>query len=449
MKQITTFLILFLCVGSLIAQQNQNEILQNYSSGAYTVYKVTAKKKFEKVKKAWPIEITKNGGAITQVLVKRSGILDENFEADVPGYPAYYGFNVYRLSFLKNFAAYYEWNGKQEAKIKYVFVKQGSSFSKSWEDTNQEVAAYAIEIFASQTNARADVKKEKVALAEADRKTNSLEGKAVSKIEIVLVNNPSKVAHFSKAIDYGVVATLKDGSQTKTPNLGGKLPWSDFETNNIGCSNTQERVRVEEDAAKIPNDEVLIKVISKYHPALKAQKALPTTNDLSLQVSRNGFRGSERHTATKTAVFGASQRGGNGHTLTVKVTAIKHKKNETTLHKIEVYDESEGKTIARYKLTPETALIINANGGNGQWGSDGTSNAFPNGDKGGAGGNGGNITIIKDPSVKNITITVHNKGGNGGAGGKRFNLNGSSGSKGNAGANGKTTTQTKAVTINF
>ena len=56
------------------------------------------------------------------------------------------------------------------------------------------------------------------------------------------------MGHFSEAIQYGVVATLKDGSQLKSPNLGGQIPWSDFKLDHKGCSNTVDEVRVDEDA---------------------------------------------------------------------------------------------------------------------------------------------------------------------------------------------------------
>ncbi|MDC8005186.1 hypothetical protein POV27_14080 [Aureisphaera galaxeae] len=449
MKKSILFLLLAMCFGIAKAQQNQNEILQQYASGKYAVYKVNAKKKFEKVKKTWPLEISSEGGQASKVLVKRSGILDENFEVDVPGYPAYFGYKNYRLTFLKNYAAYYEWNGKQQAKVKYIFVKEGGSFGKSFTDTNTEIASYAKAIFANQSSARADVKKEKKALAEAERQANSLEGKSVAKIEVEWINPPQKISHFSKSIDFGIVATLKDGSQLKTPNLGGKLPWSDFEFSNVGCSNTTERVNVEEDASKIPNDKVVVRATSRYHPSLKAQKSLATTNDISIQVSRNGFYGADRARATGMATVGASQRGGNGHSLTVKVKGGKNKQTGMPMNKIQIYDESERKVIARYKLSPATQLILNVNGGKGQWGSDGSSASFPNGDDGGNGGNGGTITILKDPSVTSMNITVNNKGGAGGAGGKRYNVNGTSGSTGRSGSTGSNTTKTQSVTLDF
>lgn len=443
----TLVLLLVFITGN--GQESQNSILSKFESGKYTVYKLNSKKKFEKVKKAWPVEINKAGDQVSSVLVKRAGILDELFEADVLGYPAYFAFKTFRVSFINDYAVYYEWNGKQEATTKYILVKPGGSFSGKPETVNKEVANYATATFKNQTGARANVKEQKAELAETERKINSLEGKAVSKIEIQLVSNPSKVAHFSDAIQYGVIATLKDGSILKTPNLGGKIPWEDFKLSHIGSSNTIDEVRLDEDASKFPNDQIVLKVTSKYHPSLKATKSINTTNNVSIQVSQNGFYGADRAKATNRATFGASQRGGDGHNLTIKVKTVKHKQTGAPLNKIEVYDDTKQKLISQYKLTPDTQLIINSNGGNGQWGSDGTSTSFPNGDNGGNGGNGGTVTIIKDSSVSTFNVTVNNNGGKGGKGGKRHNINGTTGSQGATGSKGNTNNQTKSISLKF
>lgn len=451
MKNIINYLILSICFGIFTsnAQESQSTILKNFESGNYSVYKLNDKKKFEKIKKTWPVEITKQGDNVSKVLVKRAGILDELFEADVPGYPAYFAFKNFRLSFINDYGVYYEWNGKQQATTKYILVKPGGSFSGNPETINKNIAAYATATFKNQTGARANVKEAKAEIAEAERKINSIEGKDVTKIEIQLISKPSKVAHFSEAIKYGIVATLKDGSQLKTSNLGGKIPWEDFTLSNKGCSNTIDEVRVEENASKIPNDEIVIQVASKYNASLKDSKSISTTNDVSIQVNRSGFYGADRAKATNTATFGASQRGGNGHKLTIKVKTVKHKQTGVSINKIEIYDETKGELIAQYKLTPSTELIINSNGGKGQWGSDGSSNSFPNGDNGGNGGDGGDVTIIKDPSVSKINITVNNKGGKGGSGGKKHNLNGTTGNVGATGSNGNTNTQTQSVSLKF
>ncbi|MBV1924508.1 MAG: hypothetical protein KUG68_10830 [Flavobacteriaceae bacterium] len=451
MKYIKHFsaLVMLLAFMTSIGQESQNTILSKFESGKYTVYKLNSKKKFEKVKKAWPVEINKTGDQVTSILIKRAGILDELFEADVPGYPAYFAFKLFRVSFINDYAVYYEWNGKQEAKTKYILVKPGGSFSGNFETINKNVANYATATFKNQTGARANVKEQKAELAEAERKINSLEGKAVSKIEIQLVSNPSKVAHFSDAIQYGIVATLKDGSVLKTPNLGGKIPWEDFTLSHEGSSNTIDEVRMEEDASKVPNDQIVLNAAVKYQTSIKASKSISTTNDVSIRVSQNGFYGADRAKATKRATFGASQRGGDGDQLLIKVKTVKHKQTGAPLNKIEIYNETDRKLIAQYKLTPSTVLTINSNGGKGQWGSDGTSNSFPNGDNGGNGGNGGNVTIVKDPSVSTLNITVNNNGGKGGKGGKRHNINGTSGSVGSTGNNGTTNNQTKSVSLKF
>jgi len=451
MKNFFNYLILSICIGVFTsnAQESQNTILKNFETGNYTVYKINTKKKFEKVKKTWPVEITKNGGNVSKVLVKRAGILDELFEADVPGFPAYFAFKTFRISFMKDYAVYYEWNGKQEAKTKYILVKPSGSFSGSLDAINKNVASYAIATFKNQTGARANVKEAKAEIAEAERKVNSLEGKEVLKIEIQELTTPSKVAHFGEAIKYGVIATLKDGSVLKTPNLGGKIPWEDFILSHEGCSNTIDEVRMEENASKIPNDQIVLNIALKYQKSLKDSKSIPTTNDVSIQASRNGFYGANRAKATNRSTFGGSQRGGDGHNLIIKVKTVKHKQTGAALNKIEIYDDSKQKLISQYKLTPETELIINSNGGNGQRGSDGSSSSFPNGDNGGNGGNGGNITIIKDPSVSKFNITINNQGGKGGNGGKRHNLNGTSGNTGTTGNKGAINTTSKSIKLKF
>ena len=142
------------------------------------------------------------------------------------------------------------------------------------------------------------------------------------------------------------------------------------------------------------------------------------------------------------------QHAGNGETLTVKVLATKHKTTGVILNKIEILSENEKKIVGRYKLKPETELIINAKGGVGMDGRKG-SEKNPAGGKGGNGGNGGNITIIKDPSVTGLNIKVNNDGGKGGKGGPPYYANSQKGSDGNDGNGGNTTTQIAKVSLTF
>lgn len=443
-------LVILLLSGGLLAnaQKSQNEVLKEFSSGSYSVYKLGEKKKFEKIKKQWPVEITKSGDRVSKVLVKRAGILDELFLPDVAGYPAYFTYKTFRLTFLNDFAVYYEWNGKQQATTKYVLVKAGGNFNLDFESTNKKVADYAKATFKMQTTARADVKVEKAAMAETERKGNSLQGKAVASIAIQLIEKPEKVAHFSKAIKYGIVATLKDGSKLKTANLGGQIPWEDFKLSHKGCSNTIDEVRVDEDASNLTEDAVILNVISVYHPTLKAKKSINTTNDVSIQSNSNGFWGWERkkHMTVFQGIDG--QHAGHGDYLTVKVKTVSHKRTGAKINKIEVYNETEKKTISRYKLTPTTKLIINTTGGQGMDGRKGRESESVGG-KGGNGGRGGNVTLIKDPSVSTLNIEINNKGGNGGNGGAPYYNTGIKGSRGNQGNDGHTDIRIQSVSLNF
>ncbi|EDM44456.1 hypothetical protein SCB49_05485 [unidentified eubacterium SCB49] len=441
-----TFLIL-LGFYPVIGQESQNTVLSKFESGNYTVYKINGKK-FEKVKKAWPVVITKSGENVSEILVKRAGILDESFKPDVPGYPAYFAFKTFRLSFIKDYAVYYEWNGKQEANTKYVLVKPGGSFGKKWEATNEEVASYAIATFKNQTNARANVKEAKAALAESDRIANSLQHKKVKSIALEIINTPKKIAHFSEAIDYGIIATLADGSQLKTSNLGGKMPWEDFKLSHTGVSNTIERVKVDENASSLKNDEVVFSVQSVYHPSLKASKSLATTNNVSIQVNQNGFAGWDRKKHMTVFQGKDGQHAGRADNLTVKVKSFKHKQTGATLNKIEVYNNTKNKIVSQYKLTPDTEFIVNAIGGYGMGGFDGDSSTADGGN-GGNGGAGGNVTVIKDPNVKKVTLKINNQGGKGGKGGAPKYSSASAGRTGSTGENGTTTTQTKTLQLNF
>lgn len=434
------------------SQKNQNEMLASYESGKYSVYKVEklshSKYKMVAVKKQWPIEFTKVGSNVNQVLVKRSGILDEKFSPDVPGHPAYFSFSTYRLSFIDNIGIYYSWNGKEQATTKYVFIKSGTSLNYKYDELNSKVATYAKSVFKNQTSARANVKEQKAAVVEAERKANSLESRSVSKIELQLINKPAKVAHFSESIKYGVIATLKDGTQLKTKNLGGKLPWSDFDLKHKGCSNTKDEVRVDEDAKSLINDRITLQIVSKYHPSLKAVKHINTTNDVGIKVNQNGFAGYDRHKHVTVFQGKDGQHAGRGDNLIVKVKTTTHKQTGKKINKVEIFNTTQNKLVARYKLSTSTELVINALGGRGMNGWEGSDNS-PNGGNGGNGGAGGNITFIKDPSVTKHNIIINNTGGIGGIGGKPKYSTASRGAKGRKGEDGNVKSITKSITLNF
>lgn len=448
MKYCILIFVLLLSFLKGFSQESQNDIIANYSSGLYTVYKSDDKNKFEKVSKNWPIEISSNGGLVNKILVKRSGILDEIFIPDVIGYPSYFLFKNFRLTFLKEYIVYYEWNAKQEATAKFIFVKEGHKFNEEYGTVNLTVQKYVAATFKNQSTAKSTQKEELARLTEQDRKINSLEGKEVKTIALKIIQQPDQVGHFGKAIHYGIIATLKDGTELKTTNLGGKLPWDDFELNHEGCSNIAEITNVENDASKIPNDEVVLNITSIHHKQLKASHSIVTTNDIPIQVYRNGYRGLDRGKTEVTFQGVDGQHAGNGETLTIKVVAAKHKKTGGAINKIEVYSESQKQIVGKYKLTPGTALIVNVKGGQGMDGRKGWENSKMGG-KGGNGGNGGTVTVIKDPSVQEFNITINNEGGNAGRGGPPAQSYNSKGPDGHQGSQGSLHNQTQKVSLNF
>jgi hypothetical protein len=421
------------------AQESQHKILEKYESGSFSVFKINDKGKFEQIKKKWPITISKS-----EILVKRAGILDENFKADVPGYPAYYLFQAYRLTFQPNYIAYYTWDSRRtKAKAKYVFVKDGASLNLKPEELNIEVANYCKATFAKQTSARADVKEEKL----AELAKYSIKGKEVSKIEVKVLNKPSQVAHFSTAIEYGIIATLKDGQIFKTKNFGGKMPWDDFSFKHTGASDTPSPVRVDEDANDLAQDRIVLNVSSKYNSGLKASTSLNATYNIPVQVNHNGYWGGEAH-KHRTVFQGIDgQNAGHAKHLTIKVSKIIHKQTGKPVNKIEIINSSSGEVLARFKLTPTTNLIVNAKGGNGMNGNDGRESR-PEGGNGGRGGNGGNITVLKDASVGAFSITINNQAGKGGNGGKGH-YSSNNGNSGRSGSNGTTNTRVSSVNLSF
>ena len=446
MNKQTSFLwLMLLSVFSLNAQQSQHEILKTYDSGSFTVYKVNEKGKFEEIKKKWPINFSKNGESVTDILVKRAGILDESFKPDVPGYPAYYLYNAFRLTFQPNYAAYYTWDSRRsQAKAKYVFVKAGKSLSLKPEDLNSEIATYCKATFEQQTSARKDVKDAKL----AELAKYSIKGKNLAKLEVKMLSKPTQVAHFSPAIEYGVVATLKDGSQLKTKNLGGKMPWDDFTFKHTGASDTPSPARVDEDANDMQNDKIVLQVASKYHPSIKTSKSFNNTYDIPVQVNHNGYWGGNAHKHRTVLQGKDGQYAGNAKSLTVKVKTVNHQQTGAAINKIEITDSYSGEVLARFKLTPTTNLLVNAKGGNGMDGWKGRESS-PAGGNGGNGGKGGNVTVIKDPSVKAFSITINNQGGKGGNGGEPYYSGASRGNRGRTGADGTTTTRVAPVSLDF
>lgn len=454
MKNLTILLTLVISIlnTNIYGQENQHQLLKSVESGSFSIFKSVGpsyKKKWETVKKPWPVIIEKKEGNIQSVLVKRAGILDEKFVPDIAAMPAYFKFNVKRLTYLDGKIYYYKWIGKtSSAEIEYVLVKQGESFKGKWEEENAKLATYVKQVIAKQGDAREEIALNKEANAEKERRANSLQDKDPIKLEVKLINNPTKIAHFSEPIKYGVIAILKDGTKLKTENLGGKIPWSDFSVKCEGATSTLEEVSVLEDAAKIPNDRILITVFSKYHSSLKASKSINATFNQDIHINYGGYHGWDASNHRTVFQGRDGQWAGNGKNIVVKVQAVKHKQTGETIYKIDVTNATDGTNIGRFKVSKFSKITINAMGGNGENGRKGRSGDSAGG-KGGNGGNGGNVSITLDSGSAGLNLEVNNQGGKGGNGGPPYSVTGYKGSNGTPGSSGSTNRRTGSVSINW
>jgi hypothetical protein len=454
-----SFLLIIMCLSSatLFAQKNQNEYAGKFVSGQYSVFKVIEKSYnkyvFEPVKKKWPIEVTSDGGSISQVLVKRAGIIDEIFKPDVPNYPAYFGFQDLRVTYIDGLLYYYKWTSKNAAEIKYI-MSSSKTVSGKLDPYKAELETYVKGVANNQTGAKEEIKQQKKDQLEAERRANSLQDKSPKSIKAQWVKTPNDLG-MGSLLTYGVVATLSDGTTLKTPNLGGKLPWSDFKIEAIGSTNTEEEVMVLEDGSLIPDDKVVLKIQSVYHPSIKTTLTLDLTYNKELKIDYPGEYG-KSGSGVGLACSDCSRDGGDGgngykgKSLNIEVEQVTNPATGVTYNKVEISDAYSGKVLHKYKISPFTNLIINNPGGPGGSGGNGGANgsASADGGDGGNGGDGGDISITLGNGA-NLMYKDNNYGGRGGGGGSGDGSYGHKGQSGGSGSKGYTSEIPGMVNINW
>lgn len=444
----------------LNAQKNQNEYIKDLTTGSYSVFK-TLEKGYNKtvfvaVKKKWPIEVTSNDGRIEKVLVKRAGIVDENFIVDLPSHPAYFGFNDLRVTYIDGLLYYYKWSSKNKAEIKYVLTNKGKTLSGRINDYKLELEKYIIAVSKNQKGAKEDRKVEKEAEKEADRLANSLQNKKPTKIEFQLAETPLSLG-MGSIVKYGIIATLADGSIHKTPNLGGKLPWSDFIIKIEGGTPTQEETMVLEDGSLIPKDQLIFNITSKYHSNISLTHAINLRYDKDISIDYSDFGLDGRDGAGHAlACSGCSANGGNGNgAYKGKNLTISVQENTTpagiSYNKITVTDSYSGNVLHKFKIGNSNNLIISNPGGRGGNGGDGAASDgySANGGNGGEGGDGGDIIITKSDNVVFFNYKAQNYGGYGGGAGDGEGSPGSSGTSGKSGNQGLVIENYGSVNINW
>ncbi|MCX6316469.1 MAG: hypothetical protein NTW29_04215 [Bacteroidetes bacterium] len=452
------FLLIVFTLPALAFSQykNQHEMLSNYTSGNYSVYR-NDQGKLDKVNKQWPVTITRNAdNKVENVLVKRAGVVDELFVPDLPEQPGYFSYESAKLIFFDNYAVYYKQiNGSTNSSITYEVLYElipANGDSKSLKAAAEDIAAYRTAALNSQTTIRTEMAQNKEAAEQKERDQNSIKNKTVKSLTIQLMDKPASIGLFSK-LKFGVIATLADGFQLKTTNLGGKAAFEDsYIIEAPGCSFADGTLEIGSDAALFPNDELVLSIANKYNPSQKITQHI--TIDYGTPIflystggaGRNGSMGSDGSGWCPNVGSGKAGNNGDmgisGGDITIRIKEITHRKTGTPLYQYEIIKNKEHQTI-RVKSSPSASIHIICNGGNGgdggNGGNGGKSTQCGQGN-GGKGGNGGNITIIRSAaSVQATYFNIENKAGNGGTGGKAgrgliAGNNGASGLPGNDGA---------------
>ncbi len=414
---------LFLCLYSFLlfnvafAQKSQNELLKDFTGTSLNVFKLTEPKYhkyiFQKVSKPWPITIEKNGNKISKLIINRAGIIEEAYNPDLAAYPAYFKDKKHRVVFIDDNFYYIKWSGGK-ATIKYILT-ENESVDKDHAKHISKIEYYIPKTVAAQSEDRAEIAANQSKIDAAEALANSLKGKSVKNIAVKWISDKNETGHLVK-INYGIQATLSNGKILKTKNLGGKMPWDDFKITVKGAEFGEEIITISENANTIPNDNVVMSVQSKHQSNIKTSSKLPVHYNTGLHVNYFGERGGVVHLTVS-----AGYRGGSGKDVIVSVKA-NTTSNGDRVNQIEIKDASLGQVLRRLKMSPNAPLTLNLMGGSGSYGRDNT--------RGGNGGDGGDVTILKDSSVRTFNYTINNQGGNGGKHEDYRSYDGKRGSKG-------------------
>lgn len=276
----------------------------------------------------------------------------------------------------------------------------------------------AIELFLEQGKAmqEADIKAyeekkaEEARLAQLEKeKKFSIKDKEVSKLEIINVVLPEKFGHYV-GFTYDIKATLADGSILSTDNGGFR---SDYEVTYVGGDYSDGKVQ----GTFVKDDKIIINVVSKFNPAVKATADVVMLYNQDVSFNYN-------------AMSWSRSEGESANSFKIEVKQVKHKINGSSLLAIQITNITTATVVAQFKIGIDQTLFFYNKGGSG--GNDDG--------QGKSGGNGGNLTVVKDPSVKTFNLDYSNAGGKGGKGA-------SSSYDGRAGTDGEYKEEVKALTL--
>lgn len=427
-----------MCV--FINAQNQNKAFAEFGSGSYATYK-SNDGKLEKVTKQWPVQINMGSNndfdgntMIESVVVSKMGVIKENFVADIPENPVYFGFKDFRISVFGDKIYYYTYT-PDNATISFILSKSGSV--NNYNNEKQFLESAIKQAFINQQSAKGKVLETKAANEQKLLAESSLKGKDIKKIEIVLKDVPKDMGMRS-IVKFGLRATAADGKVYSTPNLGGYTPWTDFEVKTSEGVYTDDQIQVHDDAKLLINDVLTFKASSKYQPTISASETIPLNyafNTLDMVfVSKEGLEIKRR----KAGVLNESQYNSfDGTSIDIKVQKATSKSNQKPIYKIEIINVHDGKVLERLKVSENTTVNIQISGIYGDYGTDRNSkNDTRMAGNGKDGGNGGQATIYRSADANSAQINVVANAGKGGKGGTgSISLyNGTSGKDGKPGS---------------
>ncbi|MEN9548388.1 MAG: hypothetical protein RIR12_979 [Bacteroidota bacterium] len=456
--RITFLLCFFLITTASKAQyQTQLDLANNFTDGNYTVYR-NDQGKLDKVAKLWPISIVRTGNVIDKIIVKRAGVVDEEYIPDIKEAPGYFFYEDYRLVFTSSLILCYKQRGSGyevgEFEIAFEFINDSGSKPIKFDQAKEYLVAYRKATLANQSSSREVISKNKEAAELKEREEHSLKGKTIKSLSFKAVDVPSNIGHFQK-IEFGVIATLQNGKELKTKNIGGKTDFEfSYDISAPGCSFANGVLEVGGDASLFPNDEIVITIKNLHNLSQSIQQKILLTYNTPIFINSTGGSGNAGSAGSNGSGNVCSgkpgsngQIGQDGKNYMIKFTETKHKKTGAKLYAAEIVRVGES-TVFKIKIDPTTQVNINTSGGKGgSGGSGGGVGAYVscknggykggNGGDGGMGGRGGNIMLTKtDKNIPTSVLVINNKGGDGGQGGSGGS-GASSGSNGRAGTEGK------------
>lgn len=338
------------------------------------------------------LRVVKEAGTVTEVWFEDTKYLaDEHGKSDFVRYYKTTGGGHFKAVFFEDKIIFFttDLSGKSSTqfslnkKVSYSDLQAAVAYVDSAK-VNQQAE---LDAFAKNKKANADK-----AFAEKKAKW-SIEGKKVAKVEITDIKAADAFGYY-RPFSYQIKATLADGKTISTKDGGF---WSDY---SITYANGDVKSKTIQDTKFVNGDKIVVTVKSKFDSKIVA------TEDVVMDYSE-----------TLTMNFNSNNWGVSGSSLKIEMKQRKHAVTGKEVVMIKVTDLS-GYAKPKYMIIDaDESLNVWTKGHNG-YKTVGTGNSTG---PGANAGDGGNVTVYKDPSVKNFNINYTVNGGIGGAGTYGYN----------------------------